>query len=76
VATRKSHCGDPSLFVTRRVVTAPAPTRNRVSNTGRPFTHTAALSDAVDGTAGGEEDEVLEDAELDDEADDDDDDAP
>jgi hypothetical protein len=49
--TRKSHCGDPSLVFTSRPLTAPPPTRNRASNTGRPFTHAAAANARLDGIA-------------------------
>ena len=59
VLTRKSHCGDPSLVFTSRPVTAPAPTRNRASNTGRPFTHAAAANAAREGIAAFDEAEVV-----------------
>ena len=74
----KSHCGDPSLVFTRRPVTAPAPTRNRASSTGRPFTHADAASDASDGIADEEDIVDVDDAEVANAADveDDEEDAP
>ncbi len=47
-------------------LTAPAPTRNRDSNTGRAFTHAAAANAARDGIAAFDEADVDDDAEDDD----------